>query len=677
MKRKFARRALSGLLSLLMVLGLLPLTAMAAGRGPKVNNVDISYVSSDDEEKDLSFLEEIAPVLIDKDEDLNWPHIFDGNQNYGPYYEIPSPEKTSYYDFETDTLYVLDYIEWDYLDKDGNTTRLLGDASSDFIGKNGDYSPTTKTVIYNDTETVKIVYHWYIVNEDSDPDLLNYITSLNRTVYSNNEEIEASPENVYTVESRENLTVAYSTSMDMKNLTFAANNSDAWPFMNSGMSSISDNSLIALIFTFDDAIDVANSDFSKAVLTSDMFVMDPNDIIKNGQTVVMPCYWNGKKALAAKQAGTLQTLITLDNVQLSIKNEGWVYDSAAGGYKLDIHNYGKVKGVSIINSRLMSSGTIDGGSKTDNFTLISTEKVSVPGMNKTIVLDDGTEVDANTAAAGDTVDFKLSSTVPENLKEIIKYEVGAEGDEFADGTAEGTYTLTFHDQMDDAFVNPTGYVVKIGDRELTTEQYTIRTENLADGCDFEIDLDLAALYNNEVITDADLGITPITVTYTATLAKGTTAGEYYNTAWVTFPDDESAHDTVTVETFKIKIFKYDQANPETGLAGAKFTLTDSEGTVIATVTSGEDGYAVIDGLDAGTYVLTETEAPDGYVKSDTPLTIVIPNDANSENVVNVKFANSQIPHTGGTGTLMFTIGGVVIIAMAGVLLLASRKKKKA
>ena len=322
------------------------------------------------------------------------------------------------------------------------------------------------------------------------------------------------------------------------------------------------------------------------------------------------------------------------------------------------------------------TGVIYGGEKTDAFTLISTEKVSVPGMNKTIVLDDGTEVDADTAAAGDTVDFKLNSTVPENLKEIIKYEVGAEGDEFADGTAEGTYILTFHDQMDDAFVNPTGYVVKIGDRELTTEQYTIRTENLADGCDFEIDLDLAALYNNEVITDTDLGITPITVTYTATLAEGTTAGEYYNTAWVTFPDDESAHDTVTVETFKIKIFKYDQANPETGLAGAVFTLTDGAGKEI-TVTSGEDGYAVIDGLDAGTYTLTETKAPDGYVKSDTPLTIVIPDNADGENVVSVSFANSQIPHTGGSGTLMFTIGGVVIIAMAGVLLLASRKKKKA
>ena len=105
-------------------------------------------------------------------------------------------------------------------------------------------------------------------------------------------------------------------------------------------------------------------------------------------------------------------------------------------------------------------------------------------------------------------------------------------------------------------------------------------------------------------------------------------------------------------------------------------MTDSEGTVIATVTSGEDGYAVIDGLDAGTYYLTEIKAPEGYVKSDTPLTIVIPKDADGENVVSVSFANSQIPHTGGTGTLMFTIGGIVIIATAGILLLVSRKKKK-
>ena len=663
MKRKFARRALSGLLSLLMVVGLLPFTAMAE----TVQNVTFSY--EDTEGNDLT---DVLPNL--DPEITEYPTLLEN-------YKIPTPKQTFYYDTETETLYVLYRIDRRYLTSDGSPIMMQSGSKPDSdgwrTGNVGIYEQTTSEVVFTTTATMEIRYRWKVITPDTEASLLNEIASLDRTVYSNNETVEP-VENVYTVESRENLSVEYTTSMDMTKLQGWYEEDgekiyvNQWNVLKMLYKGISDNSLINLIFTFDDAIDVENSDFSGATLISDMFVMDSADIVKDGQTVIIPCNWSG--TLAA--ANNFDPMINLTGVKLSIKADAdWIYDTDAGGYKLDIENYGVVRGMMYSGGGFVT-GVIYGGEKTDAFTLISTEKVSVPGMNKTIVLDDGTEVDADTAAAGDTVDFKLNSTVPENLKEIIKYEVGAEGDEFADGTAEGTYTLTFHDQMDDAFVNPTGYVVKIGDRELTTEQYTIRTENLADGCDFEIDLDLAVLYNNEVITDTDLGITPITVTYTATLAEGTTAGEYYNTAWVTFPDDESAHDTVTVETFKIKIFKYDQANPETGLAGAVFTLTDGAGKEI-TVTSGEDGYAVIDGLDAGTYTLTETKAPDGYVKSDTPLTIVIPDNADGENVVSVSFANSQIPHTGGSGTLMFTIGGVVIIAMAGVLLLASRKKKKA
>lgn len=223
-------------------------------------------------------------------------------------------------------------------------------------------------------------------------------------------------------------------------------------------------------------------------------------------------------------------------------------------------------------------------------------------------------------------------------------------------------------------------MVKIGETALTADQYTLTATDLEDGCSFEISLDLVELYEEEagVITDDDIkNATLITVTYDATLSEEAKAGRYENTAWVTAPKDwETSKDIVYVNTYAIDIFKYDQAN-NTGLAGAEFELKNSEGVVISTVTSGQDGYAVIDGLDAGTYYLTEIKAPEGYVKSDTPLTIIIPKDADGENVVSVSFANSQIPHTGGTGTLMFTIGGAAIIATAGVLLLVSRKKRKA
>ena len=319
---------------------------------------------------------------------------------------------------------------------------------------------------------------------------------------------------------------------------------------------------------------------------------------------------------------------------------------------------------------------------------VSGDKTSYPGLEKWIVLENGDEVDADTAAAGDEVDFKLESNVPQDLLNYLEPDP-ADPPQVTVNTIEpnsGTYPLTFHDNMDDVFENPTNFVVKVGDTVLTEGQYTLVTAGLTDGCDFEVTVDLAALYKDGIIGEDDLGVTPVTVTYTATLKEGTTAGDYYNTAWVSYPNSETEQDKVKVETFKIDVFKYDQAD-EKGLAGAEFALYDEtaidqdgnliEGAtpVLEGIVSGEDGHVVIDGLDAGKYALVETKAPDNYVKSDTPLMLTI--EAGIEpNVVNVKFANSKIPHTGGMGTTLFTIGGVVLLAAAGTLFVVSRRKQQ-
>lgn len=295
------------------------------------------------------------------------------------------------------------------------------------------------------------------------------------------------------------------------------------------------------------------------------------------------------------------------------------------------------------------------------------------------------------AAAGQKVNFQLTSNVPTDLLNYLNPEAvtppSIDGKE--PGTAKkveiegrGEYVLTFHDKLNEKLINPENYVVKIGDTKLTTEQYEVLTPT--DGCSFEIALDLAALYEADVITDDDIeNATFITVTYDATLSADATAGSYENTAWVTAPELETSKDIVYVNTYAIDIFKYDQAEPTKGLEGAEFELyqKDTEGSVIEaskkTLTSNADGKILVDGLDAGTYYLKETKAPDGYVCSSEELTIVILEKAGVNNTVGVSFANSQIPHTGGTGTLMFTIGGAAIIATAGVLLLVSRKKRKA
>ena len=307
------------------------------------------------------------------------------------------------------------------------------------------------------------------------------------------------------------------------------------------------------------------------------------------------------------------------------------------------------------------------------------DKASFPGLDKKV--GDGDEemndVDVD-AAAGQKVSFQLTSNVPTDLLNYLNPEAATPPTiDTVQTLAEerGSYVLTFHDVLDPMLTNLENYVVKIGDTELTTEWYEVLTPT--DGCSFEISLDLVALYEGGVITDDDIEkATPITVTYDATLSEEAEAGTYENTAWVTAPDWETSKDIVYVNTYAIDIFKYDQAD-NTGLVGAEFTLTDAEGTVIATVTSGEDGHVVIDGLDAGTYYLKETQAPEGYVCSSEELRIVIPDDAGETFTVDVSFANSQIPHTGGTGTLMFTIGGIALMGTAGLLLVVSRKRRKA
>lgn len=339
------------------------------------------------------------------------------------------------------------------------------------------------------------------------------------------------------------------------------------------------------------------------------------------------------------------------------------------------------------------------------------DKTSYPGLDKVIVTEgeDGMLVDAkeDTAAAGDTVNFKLTTNVPDDLLNYINLpdvDDPSVVNVLADEPVRGSYQLVIHDQMDDELVlDPESFVVMIGDIELALmDEYTIAYDvsHNEDGtiCDFEITLDLVSLYEMGAITEEDIdNATPITVTYTATLKEDATAGAYLNTAWVTYPEGESEKDTVKVKTYGIDIFKYDQAlgvdGENAGLAGAGFalygaddvTVAEEDGTVtvnpdadpILTVTSGEDGDVVINGLDKGVYYLMETKAPEGYVQSTTPLKVTIPDDADETTyLVEVNFANAQVPHTGGTGTLMYTIGGAAIILLAGALLLISRYSRK-
>lgn len=299
------------------------------------------------------------------------------------------------------------------------------------------------------------------------------------------------------------------------------------------------------------------------------------------------------------------------------------------------------------------------------------EKDSEPGMKK--------EVSEESVKPGDTVAFTLKSNVPDYLGDYLNPVDPDEPSAQADGdVVRGAYKLTLHDKMDSAFTfDPTSLVVKVNGKTINAESglYTL-TQNPDDDCTFHVTMDLVKIYEDgNYFTLEEIESCPeIVVTYNATLSEDAKAGTYKNTAWTGYEGKESEKPEVEVKVYGINVFKYDQSDNK-GLAGAEFELKDSDGNLVATLTSGEDGYVTYEGLKAGTYTLTEITAPEGYVKSDKPLTITLPDDADETTLIAaVKFANSLVPHTGGNGTTMFTIIGLLIICAAAAVFVASRRK---
>ena len=239
--------------------------------------------------------------------------------------------------------------------------------------------------------------------------------------------------------------------------------------------------------------------------------------------------------------------------------------------------------------------------------------------------------------------------------------------------------------------------------------------------------------NNFLASNANKAGQEIKVTYTATLNKDAVTGFDPNTNKATVEysnkpgtDDkgESEPSKVDVHTFNFTIFKYYlKGADKTGLANAEFELYKANeagdaadenakinivdegngvyrqatadeakvtGFTSAKIVSDDDGKVLVKGLDAGTYYLRETKAPEGYNKllSDIKIEIkpvydettgkltsysvdytyngtkttgtAITSKDNSPEVAVENKTGAQLPSTGSKGALMVTLAGIVL-----------------
>ncbi|MDY3905360.1 MAG: SpaH/EbpB family LPXTG-anchored major pilin [Lawsonibacter sp.] len=320
---------------------------------------------------------------------------------------------------------------------------------------------------------------------------------------------------------------------------------------------------------------------------------------------------------------------------------------------------------------------------TTNPNVVMEEKNEVPTNVKTVEED-------STGNYGEKNDADIGQTV--NFKSTITAQAGAEN-------------YVFHDTMS-AGLTYTGVTgITLNGTTVDASNYTI-TAPAADGDTFDVTF-------TQAFCDTLKANDQIVISYTATLNENAViAGEGNpNTSWLDYGDSTNTKhtpdSTTTTYTWKVDVLKYTMVDKtETALAGATFTLsknadgsnpialvkvqdnlyrvakTGETGTVTE-ITTDATGKFTIQGLDADTYYLTETKAPDGYNKLAGPVTIVI--GANGvvngttdapQGVGEVKVLNqtgAELPSTGGMGTTIFYVLGGVLMAGAAILLVTKKK----
>ena len=338
-----------------------------------------------------------------------------------------------------------------------------------------------------------------------------------------------------------------------------------------------------------------------------------------------------------------------------------------------------------------SAGTLCSLNTTDIDVIIQ-EKNGVPSVKKE-VQEDSTNAwgENNTADIGQTVNFQTTITAQPGAQNYVLHDKMNAGLTFTDSSVAVKF--------------------KRGETEksLTVNtDYTLTTSGPSDGCTFEI------AFTQEFCDTLAAG-DQIIVTYSATLNDDVKSNkEYKNETWLKYGENnETTHDTTTTKTYSIPVFKYTMKNStETPLAGATFTLSKNsdgsdpiklvktseenatEGTyrvaktnetsTVTEVTTPTSGKFTIQGLDADTYYLTETQQPAGYNKLKDPVQVVIDGNGNitigtaTTTTTEVKVENktgSILPSTGGSGTTLIYILGAILVLGSSVVLITKKRMR--
>ena len=350
-----------------------------------------------------------------------------------------------------------------------------------------------------------------------------------------------------------------------------------------------------------------------------------------------------------------------------------------------------------------------------------------------------TLVDANVVAIGDTITYQIDANIPDYPNEAhdITYYIT---DEMSAGLIDGAVTkveikgsspdsgYTELASTNDYTVTQSGNNFKI---------YIYPNPQNAEGGNKDkilnykggaVRITLTAVLGGEGVNVGTTGNpNSAELTYTNNWEKGSTYTTKPDTVItytgkLTIKKTDAADGVTPLNGAKFAIYttKSGVKSADDKPNNADEELKDEQEKVYAyyykTITTDEKGLASIEGLDNGTYYAVEIEAPEGYslVKGATPIEVkatksdtlakleqngeVVNSERKQEKLdsantraknhkvawtsgdggeVNIKDKKgTTLPGTGGMGTTIFTIGGIVLVALAALMFVFYMRKQK-
>lgn len=343
-------------------------------------------------------------------------------------------------------------------------------------------------------------------------------------------------------------------------------------------------------------------------------------------------------------------------------------------------------------------------------------KADQPSVEKKV--QDTNDSDETTSDWQDSADYDVNDKVPFQLTATLPNDA-------TDFAAYKTYKLVFHDSQSEGLTFNNDITVKYGNKVVSSDFYTVDTTGLNEDETFRVTI-------NDVKTVKDTDGQPIavvaggkfTVAYSSTLNSNSVIGstgnpnkvslEYSNNPNVGGEGEtgKTPEDTVIVFTYQLDVNKtFNGTVNDKDLP--KFTLYKKNGAsddytkkvAEVDVVKNSDGkyVASFPRVDDGLYKLVETKVPDGFNKADdTYLEIKADHDVTADNpalkdlTITVKSvatkgdlttgtvtasvvnnAGSNLPSTGGMGTVLLYVAGIAVFVLAGATLVMALRRRNA